>query len=503
MARRKLPHIPDRTAHAPDQRGLTQLGSIEVRQWPDHRTVWRWHFYAGVLCIPFVLWLAGTGAIYLFKPKIDAWLDQPYDNLTIDGPRAAASAQVSAALASQPGAVLSAYELPGSAHSAVQVLVGRETHLTRVYVHPATLRVLHSVDEDDRFTNEIFRLHGELMQGDRGSMLVETAASWTIVMLITGLYLWWPTGASGIAGVLYPRLSRRGRLLWRDLHAVTGFWVSFLALFLLISGLPWAKSWGGMLEGVRQWSAAMPVKQDWTTGRSSELAQRQLATSAPDDITPKPDEHAEHHHEVAPGTARWRRGDEPLDYRPLDGLVPVVEAANLTPPVLIAPPSAANPSWTARSDTQNRPRRVELTLDASRRAVNTRHEFSQQPLLDRIVAVGIAAHEGQLFAPLNQVLGLFTAISLWLVCISAVVMWWRRRPAGVLGAPAPTARRPLAIGLFVIIVVLGVLLPLLGATLLIVWLVESLVLRRWDRAREFLGLHAAVTGTEATATATE
>jgi uncharacterized iron-regulated membrane protein len=53
-----------------------------VLVWPDHRAVWRWHFYAGVLCIPFVLWLAATGSIYLFKPQIDAWLDQPYEHLT-------------------------------------------------------------------------------------------------------------------------------------------------------------------------------------------------------------------------------------------------------------------------------------------------------------------------------------------------------------------------------------------------------------------------------------
>ena len=42
-----------------------------------YRAVWRWHFYAGVFCIPFVLWLACTGAIYLFKPQIERWLDRP------------------------------------------------------------------------------------------------------------------------------------------------------------------------------------------------------------------------------------------------------------------------------------------------------------------------------------------------------------------------------------------------------------------------------------------
>ena len=40
-----------------------------------YRTIWRWHFYAGLLCLPLVLWLAVTGPIYLFKPQVDAWLD--------------------------------------------------------------------------------------------------------------------------------------------------------------------------------------------------------------------------------------------------------------------------------------------------------------------------------------------------------------------------------------------------------------------------------------------
>jgi uncharacterized iron-regulated membrane protein len=31
------------------------------RRWPDYGAVWRWHFYAGLFCIPFILWLACTG----------------------------------------------------------------------------------------------------------------------------------------------------------------------------------------------------------------------------------------------------------------------------------------------------------------------------------------------------------------------------------------------------------------------------------------------------------
>ncbi|MGH8444912.1 MAG: PepSY-associated TM helix domain-containing protein, partial [Solimonas sp.] len=149
---------------------------------PAWRAVWRWHFYAGLFCIPFVLWLACTGSLYLFKPQVEAWLERGYDHLQFDGPAASPQRQVQAALAAVPGSVLNAYELPRTPQSAARVLVGQDSTITRVYVHPQNLLVLGRVNEDERLMRIIFRLHGELMIGKRGSMLVELAASWAIVM---------------------------------------------------------------------------------------------------------------------------------------------------------------------------------------------------------------------------------------------------------------------------------------------------------------------------------
>ena len=53
-----------------------------------YNAVWRWHFYAGLFCIPFVIWLALTGSIYLWRPQIEAVLDRPYDHLATSGPLA-------------------------------------------------------------------------------------------------------------------------------------------------------------------------------------------------------------------------------------------------------------------------------------------------------------------------------------------------------------------------------------------------------------------------------
>ena len=73
--------------------------------------------YAGLFCIPFVLWLSVTGTIFLFHPQIQHWLDRPYDHLVIDQ-RATANAQTQAALAAVPGSTLDSYQLPYTATSA-------------------------------------------------------------------------------------------------------------------------------------------------------------------------------------------------------------------------------------------------------------------------------------------------------------------------------------------------------------------------------------------------
>jgi uncharacterized iron-regulated membrane protein len=70
-------------------------------------------------------------------------------------------------------------------------------------------------------------------------------------------------------------------------------------------------------------------------------------------------------------------------------------------------------------------------------------------------------------------LGLFTALGLITVCVSAIVMWWRRRPEGSLGVPAP--RVPdfrVGAALKAGIVVLAVALPMLGISILVLWVMH-------------------------------
>jgi uncharacterized iron-regulated membrane protein len=420
-----------------------------------YNAVWRWHFYAGLFCIPFILWLACTGSIYLWRPQIEAWLDRPYAHLADTRPAASPDSQVAAALRAVPGGALRKYVLPAAPDAAVDILVGTR----RVTLHPKSLAVLRVATEERRPMRLVAHLHGELLAGAPGSWLVETAACWAIVMLLTGLYLWWPRRARGLAGVLYPRLRGGARLFWRDIHAVAGIWVSFAALGLILTGLPWATAWGSYLGEARTLAGATNPP-DWTIGGQSP--------------------HAEHLGMAMPA---YRPGELPR-------VIATARTLPIVPPVLIAPPKMAGGAWSVTSDAADRPLRSEARIDGATGRLLSTSGFADRHWIDRAVGYGVAVHEGALFGLANQILGTLTALLLMVLAASGAVLWWRRRPVGLLGAPIPLSRPrfgPLLVGS---IMLLGLLLPMFGVTLIAMLIVERSVLRALPGPRRWLGLHA-------------
>lgn len=173
-----------------------------------------------------------------------------------------------------------------------------------------------------------------------------------------------------------------------------------------------------------------------------------------------------------------------------DAMVSTVAPLGLPNPVLISPPMHAGGNWTARSDTRDRPLRVDLVLDGKTGAVLKRTDFQTKPWLDRIIGVGIAAHEGQLFGLANQLVSLFTTVCLVILSVSGLMMWRKRRPEGTLGAPKPVRRVRFSAGLITILVAFGLYFPFLGASMLLVYLLEHFALRKLPSAQHWLGLTA-------------
>jgi uncharacterized iron-regulated membrane protein len=435
-----------------------------------YRTLWRWHFYAGLFVIPFILVLALSGSIFLFKPQIDRWEERAFHALPA-GDAVTPNQQVQAALDAFPGSRFHSYRLPERSGDAalVHLALAHGDGMRDVFVAPQGA-VLGSFDPDQRIIAVVRRIHGQLLLGPRGSWLVELAASWAIVMVVTGLYLWWPRGR-GLAGVVWPRR----RSLLRDLHAVTGFWVAGFALVLLLTGLPWADVWGNAFQSVRTQMGWVRGASDWSLGGRTAVAAA--------------DAHSGHDHEAMHANA------EDADLVALDTLVARAIAERLAFPALVIPPGvprdftgAVSTHWTLKSDAQNRPLTRSITVDGASGTELSREGFADQHPIDQVIGYGIAWHEGQLFGAINQAIGVATAAALVTMSITGFLMWRRRRPAGVLGAPPLPQQRRKPLFVTGAVLLLALFLPLLAASLLLLWLIDRVLPRVNPAAAAWLGI---------------
>ncbi|EJU11606.1 PepSY domain-containing protein [Novosphingobium resinovorum] len=443
-----------------------------------YRAVWRWHFYAGLFCLPFVLWLSVTGGLYLFKPQIEAVIYAPYRNVA-SGPALAPEAIAASAVAAVPGSVLHKYVLPESPRDAVQILVGRGAGDVRVWVDPQTGAVLHQVPEEDRLMRVVFRLHGELLAGNLGSALVETAACWTLVMLLTGLFLWWPRGGARLAGLLYPRLRRGRALFWRDIHAVTGLWISLGALFLIVSGLPWANAWGDYFRQVRVVTGTASGRQDWSAGSTTESARRAREDAA---MRAMMSEHAEHHGQMTMGSMAHMAPPPAA----LNAVITRATSLHFAAPVEVSPPTAPGTPWQVRSQAENRPRRDSAEIASDGRVVGV-ERFADRHWIDRAVGYGVAIHEGAWAGLANQLLNLAVLAGLVLLCVSSAVLWWRRRPGGGLGAPQSLAPLHHSWALVLLVLALAAAMPLFGLSLGLAAITEAVLGRIAPRLHLWMG----------------
>ena len=109
--------------------------------------------------------------------------------------------------------------------------------LKAVLVAPATGEVLGVVDVDRSPAYAPLFLHGSLLAGESGMIVVGIVAIGTLIMLPIGLYLWWPRQARQLTQKLSPLPLKRTFGYAARLHDWLGIWALVLLLVLAGTGL--------------------------------------------------------------------------------------------------------------------------------------------------------------------------------------------------------------------------------------------------------------------------
>jgi uncharacterized iron-regulated membrane protein len=106
----------------------------------------------------------------------------------------------------------------------------------------------------------------------------------------------------------------------------------------------------------------------------------------------------------------------------------------------------------------------------------------------KMMAWGIAFHEGDL-GVWNKALNALFCLSVIFLAASGVVLWWKRRPAGAgrLAAPPRPANAPIWTTAAVIVVLIGIAFPMAGASLVVAIALDLLLIRHIAPLKRVLG----------------
>jgi len=421
--------------------------------------VWRWHFLAALIVIPFVLWQATTGTLYLWS---EWWMDITHPALRFVAPVAhhlPPSQQIEAALNTLPRGV----GFPAQAHAhatappaqeeaaatasttaegppILDILVADDPARSTIvlwqaasglpapiFIDPNNAHVLGTLTAAQWMPGWSRAMHGGWPLGRAGSWLLELGDCWAIVMILTGWYLWWPR-SRGVLAALWPRWRAGPRTLARDLHASVALLFSGVFFFFLLSALPWTSFWGGEILSRVQSAMAQDSPAGFSVGGVPAGGLRAALQSV----------------DAVVGAAR-NAG--------VTGVLSIRLAAAPGAPLFLT----------------NRTERVAddriVTGDAQTGRTTGDYRNDDLPMIPRLIAIGVHVHQGD-FGAANVWLNTALATALIWLSGTGLASWWIRRPSGRSGIP-PRTRVRWSVSLGVGVGVLCVVLPIFGASALL------------------------------------
>jgi uncharacterized iron-regulated membrane protein len=424
----------------------------------------RLHFLIGLFVGPFLLVAAASGLIYALTPQLEAHLYAEALHTPSRGKPLPLAEQIHIAQAAVgPTLTLGAVRPAPAEGDTTRVMfndpsLGESTHRA-LFIDPVTGAIrgdlaVYGTSGILPLRTTIDQFHRSLLLGEPGRLYSELAASWLWVAALGGLTLW-----------LVRRRQRRPARGLRGLHASTGVWLLGGLLFLSATGLTWSRFAGdniGVLRAHYAWS---------TPGVKTALGSAPAPAMAHD-------EHADHHGYGALHMAMA----PPLDPATFDQVLASARAAGIDAGKLeIRPSRSADKAWTVSEIDRRWPTQVDaVAVDPTSFKVVDQVRFAQYSLPAKLTRWGIDAHMGVLFGLANQLVLVAIALGLLVMTVWGYLLWWRRRPTRDPAQPGLVALwRQLSLLPRLLVpmtaLLLGLCLPVLGGSLLLFLLLDTLL----------------------------
>ena len=212
------------------------------------KAIGKLHLWLGLATGLIVLIVSLSGAVFVFQDELRD-LTQPWRKVTVQArPMLPPSVLQATATRAKPGFAASWTTYNGPDRStAVYLSKGEEVYYA--FLNPYTGQLLHVQNLRSDFFTLVQYLHMYLLLPPAiGKWVVDIAVITFVVMLVSGIVLWWPRNKAARKQRFSVKWDASPKRRNYDLHSVLGFYVSGLALVLALSGLCISYEW--LMEGV-------------------------------------------------------------------------------------------------------------------------------------------------------------------------------------------------------------------------------------------------------------
>ncbi len=197
------------------------------------------HLFLGLTTGLVVFIVAVTGAIYCFAPELQN-ITQAYRTVQEQEKRFLPPSKISFIAEQQLPGRLPQRIYYGNRNQAVHILFSNKKDFNySVFINPYTGQVLEVRNNGEDFFSIILNLHRTLLN-PYGHEIIRWCTLVFLIMLITGIILWWPKNKAAKKQGLIVKWNHSPKRLNYDLHRVFGFYATWIIIFTVLTGLIWS-----------------------------------------------------------------------------------------------------------------------------------------------------------------------------------------------------------------------------------------------------------------------
>jgi uncharacterized iron-regulated membrane protein len=202
------------------------------------------HLWLGLTSGLFVCFLGITGCILAFQVEIEN-ATQPYRFVEVQNKPLLRPSEIQKITDKVlPNKEAHSVGYQDGKSSIVTYYSLTDSYFWTVFVDPYTGEVLKVKDMSEDFFRQVINGHYYLwLPPDIGQPILTTATMMFAFLLISGLVLWWPKNRAASKKRFTIKWNAKWRRVNYDLHNVVGFYVTWIMLFLALTGMVMGFQW--------------------------------------------------------------------------------------------------------------------------------------------------------------------------------------------------------------------------------------------------------------------